>query len=72
MRASAERPLPADNVRDTARDGPREHLRRLLAWWSLLADLSFSDLLLFVPGQVTALDELPDEVADTDSTRPDG
>ena len=72
MRASADRPLPAANVRDSTRDGPREHLRRLLAWWSLLADLSFSDLLLFVPGQVTALEDLPDEVADPDSTRSDG
>src|SRR5271166_351996 len=27
----------------------RLHLERLMASWSLLADLSFSDLLLFVP-----------------------
>ncbi len=72
MRAPADRPLPAASTRDNASDGPREHLRRLLAWWSLLADLSFSDLLLFVPGQVTALDELPDKVADLDSNDPDG
>ncbi len=26
-----------------------QHLRRLVAWWGLLADLSFADLLLFVP-----------------------
>ena len=25
------------------------HLQRLIAWWGILADLSFSDLLLFVP-----------------------
>jgi two-component sensor histidine kinase len=25
------------------------HLQRLIAWWGMLADLSFSDLLLFVP-----------------------
>lgn len=25
------------------------HLQRLVAWWGILADLSFSDLLLFVP-----------------------
>ncbi len=27
------------------------HLQRLIAWWGILADLSFSDLLLFVPIQ---------------------
>ena len=26
-----------------------QHLQRLVAWWGILADLSFSDLLLFVP-----------------------
>ena len=25
------------------------HLQRLVAWWGILADLSFSDLLLFAP-----------------------
>ncbi len=59
MRAPADRPRPAVNVRDS----PREHLRRLIAWWSLLADLSFSDLLLFAPGQVASIDELPDDVS---------
>ncbi len=58
MRVPAQRRQPAS----LALDSPREHLRRLMAWWSLLADLSFSDLLLFVPGQAGSLDELPDEL----------
>ena len=45
-------------------DTPREHLRRLMSWWSLLADLSFSDLLLFVPGRVPSPGELPDVLGD--------
>ena len=61
MRAPADRPRPAPH----AHDSPREHLRRLMAWWSLLADLSFSDLLLFVPGQLNSLDELPEDTAGT-------
>jgi two-component sensor histidine kinase len=38
-------------VRDGAHlpDGDRRHLRALLADWQMLADLSFSDLLLWVP-----------------------
>ena len=28
------------------------HLKRLVSWLGLLADLSFSDLLLFVPAEV--------------------
>ncbi len=31
-----------------------------MSWWSLLADLSFSDLLLFVPGRFASLGEMPD------------
>ncbi len=33
-----------------------EHLQRLLGSWSVLADLSFSDLLLLVPVHAAALD----------------
>jgi two-component sensor histidine kinase len=43
--------VPAPDLirRYTAFDGPeRRHLESLMAFWSLLADLSFSDLLLFV------------------------
>ena len=42
---------PADLARQyTGLDiGARQHLERLMASWSLLADLSFSDLLLYVP-----------------------
>lgn len=41
---------PAELARERAGLGPAQvdHLQRLLATWSLLADLSFSDLLLFV------------------------
>lgn len=69
MRASADRSRPAATEREPRRDSPREHLRRLMAWWSLLADLSFSDLLLFVPGSVASVDDLPD---DTDVPEPSG
>jgi two-component sensor histidine kinase len=44
--------VPAPDLihRYTSFDGPeRRHLESLMAFWSLLADLSFSDLLLFVP-----------------------
>ena len=30
-------------------DGGHGHLRRLMGWWGMLADLCFADLLLFVP-----------------------
>ncbi len=48
----AARIVPAPDLirRYTSFDGPeRRHLEGLMAFWSLLADLSFSDLLLFVP-----------------------
>ncbi len=44
--------VPAPDLirRYTSLDGPeRHHLESLMAFWSLLADLSFSDLLLFAP-----------------------
>ena len=44
--------VPAPDLirRYTSFDGPeRRHLESLMAFWSLLADLSFSDLLLFAP-----------------------
>src|SRR5208283_531247 len=44
--------VPAPDLirRYTSSDGPeRRHLESLMAFWSLLADLSFSDLLLFAP-----------------------
>jgi two-component sensor histidine kinase len=39
----------------------REHLERLMASWSLLADFSFSDLLLYQPLERLPLLEEPDE-----------
>ncbi len=53
---------PADLARGRAGLGPAhvEHLQRLLEGWGLLADLSFSDLLLF------------GAVADGDARRPSG
>src|ERR1035441_5984744 len=44
--------VPAPDLirRYTSFDGPeRRHLESLMAFWSLLADFSFSDLLLFAP-----------------------
>ena len=41
------------------------HLQRLVAWWGILADLSFSDLLLFVP-----TDEVGTEFAIAGQIRP--
>ena len=43
------------NLRTDLDPGPVDHLQRLLGSWSLMADLSFSDLLLLVP--------LPSEVS---------
>ncbi len=40
-----------------------EHLQRLLGSWSVLADLSFSDLLLLVPVHATATDGSPSRTA---------
>lgn len=59
MQARAEPP----RLGAAPEDSPREHLRHLTAWWSLLADLSFSDLLLFVQGRVASLAELPENFA---------
>ena len=42
-----------------------QHLQRLVAWWGILADLSFSDLLLFVP-----VDEAGGEFAIASQIRP--
>ncbi len=72
MRASADRSPSDADVRHRADDGPRRHIRQLMSWWSLLADLSFSDLLLFVPGRVSSLDDLPDEVSEPDADVIDG
>ncbi|HLG91353.1 MAG TPA: histidine kinase N-terminal domain-containing protein [Acidimicrobiales bacterium] len=45
-------PSPARRVEPEGAGGPAgavEHLQRLMAWWGMLADLCFSDLLLLVP-----------------------
>ena len=56
-------PTPAELAQSYTELKPEElgHLQRLLGSWSVLADLSFSDLLLVVP--VTARDgqEAPDD-----------
>ncbi len=58
---------PVDLAREyTGLDlGARMHLERLMASWSLLADLSFSDLVLYVP-----LDEFSLAVADAGQATP--